>query len=96
VQDVSAKHAAMIAALPEGEVRVDRLCELNVIEQVVHVARTTIVQDAWARKQPLSLHGWIYRLNDGRVHDLGIEADSAARVEPDYTRAVQALAAGTA
>ncbi len=94
VQDVSAKHCAMLAGLPAGEERVDRLCELNVVEQAVHVSRTTIVQDAWTRQQPLTLHGWIYRLNDGRVRDLGIEADSAARLESDYPRAIDALRTG--
>ena len=92
VQDVSAKHAALLDAIPAGEARVDRLCELNVIEQVIHVARTTIVQDAWTRGQPLTLHGWIYRLNDGRVRDLGFEADAPPRLEADYARAIAALA----
>ena len=92
VQDVSAKHAALPDAIPAGEARVDRLCELNVIEQVIHVARTTIVQDAWTRSQPLTLHGWIYRLNDGRVRDLGFEADAPPRLEADYARAIAALA----
>jgi carbonic anhydrase len=92
VQDVSAKHAALLDAIPAGEARVDRLCELNVIEQVIHVARTTIVQDAWTRSQPLTLHGWIYRLNDGRVRDLGFEADAPPRLEADYARAIAALA----
>ena len=92
VQDVSAKHATLLDAIPAGEARVDRLCELNVIEQVIHVARTTIVQDAWTRSQPLTLHGWIYRLNDGRVRDLGFEADAPPRLEADYARAIAALA----
>src|SRR4030095_14831192 len=84
VQDVSAKHAAALEQIAAGEERVDRLCELNVIEQVIHVARTTIVQNAWTRVQPLTLHGWIYRLNDGRVRDLGFESDSPSHLEADY------------
>ena len=88
VQDVSAKHAALLDAIPAGEARVDRLCELNVIEQVIHVARTTIVQDAWARGQPVTLHGFVYGLHDGLLRDLGIEADSIAGVEHDYAEAI--------
>jgi carbonic anhydrase len=91
VQDVSSKHAVAIEGLADDDARVDRLCELNVIEQVLHVARTTVVQDAWARGQSLTLHGWIYRLNDGRLRDLGIEADSAARLDAGYVTAVRAL-----
>ena len=69
-----------LASLDE-HARVDRLCELNVVEQVKHVARTTIVQDAWQRGQSLTLHGWVYGISDGLVKDLRIEADSAAKLE---------------
>ncbi len=72
VQDVQLKHAAELAALPDDEARVDRLCELNVVEQVRNLARTTIVQDAWRRGQALTLHGWIYALEDGLLRDLGV------------------------
>lgn len=71
VQDVQRTHAARLAGLASLEARVDRLCELNVIEQVRNVARTTIVQEAWRRGQPLDLHGWIYGLADGLLRDLG-------------------------
>ena len=50
----------------------DRLCELNVVEQVSNVCRTSIVQDAWARGQALAVHGWIYGLHDGLLHDLNV------------------------
>jgi carbonic anhydrase len=93
VQDVAARHRPMLDALADTRARVDRLCELNVIEQVVHVARTTIVQDAWKRRQPLTLHGWIYGLSDGLLNDLGIEADSPERLETDYTNALSRLRA---
>ena len=75
VQDVAAKHRALLERLPDDGAREDRLCELNVIEQLTHVARTTIVQDAWRRGQPLTLHGWIYRLHDGVLRDLVLEVD---------------------
>jgi carbonic anhydrase len=88
VQDVSERHIAYLKSLPDEAAVVDRLCELNVIEQVLHVARTTIVRDAWWRGQALTLHGWIYGLADGLVEDLGIEADSPAKLDADYARAL--------
>jgi carbonic anhydrase len=70
VQDVRDRYDEAIAQAADEEARIDRLCELNVIEQVRHVAQTTIVQDAWRRQQPLTLHGWIYSLRDGLLRDL--------------------------
>ena len=67
------------------------MCELNVIEQAVNVCQTTIVQDAWARGQPLTVHSWIYGLKDGLLHDLEMTVSSAAEVEPTYASAVAAL-----
>lgn len=63
------RHQAELDALPH-EVAVNRLCELNVMSQAQHVARTTIVQDAWQRDQPLAVHSWIYSLDNGRIHPL--------------------------
>ena len=91
VQDVAALHAAMLDAMPDVDARIDRLCELNVIEQARHVARTTIVQDAWRRGQPLTLHAWIYRLQNGLVRDLGLEADSPSSLAELYPRALAGL-----
>ncbi len=91
VQDVADRHREFLAALPDDAQADDRLCELNVIAQVRHVARTTIVQDAWARGQPLTLHGWIYGLSDGLVKDLGIAADSPARLDADYAAALAGI-----
>jgi carbonic anhydrase len=92
VQDVAERHAAFLRTLADEDAVVDRLCELNVIEQVSHVARTTIVQDAWKRGQALTLHGWIYGISDGLVKDLKFETDSAAKVESDYIAAVADVA----
>jgi carbonic anhydrase len=75
VTDVEQKHAAEIAALP-AERRVDRLCELNVVEQVVNVCETTIVEDAWQRGQDLTVHGLVYDLRDGLLRDLGVSRSS--------------------
>jgi carbonic anhydrase len=71
VQDVQGKHRAQLDALPTEAERHDRLCELNVTEQVVNVSQTTVVREAWARGQDLAVHGWIYRLTDGLLRDLG-------------------------
>jgi carbonic anhydrase len=67
---------------------VDRLCELNVIEQAVHVCRTTVVQDAWARQQALVVHGWIYGLEDGLLRDLGFEVASAKELRSGLVKAL--------
>ena len=72
IQDVSDKHAALLRGIAGEEARSDKLCELNVVEQVANVARTTIVRDAWERGQDLAVHGWIYGLSDGRLRDLGM------------------------
>ena len=77
VVDVGEKHADELAQLPVEE-RVDRLCELNVAEQVANVCQTTIVEDAWARGQPLTVHGLVYRLEDGLLRDLGVSADGSS------------------
>ena len=72
VQDVRQTHQAELLHLADVEARIDRLAELNVMEQVRNIARTTIVQEAWRRAQPIELHGWIYGLKDGLIHDLGV------------------------
>src|SRR5690348_1475064 len=74
IQDVQAKHAASLAAIGETEERIDRLCELNVIEQVANVCQATIVRDAWERGQRLAVHGWVYGLRDGLLRDLRTSA----------------------
>ena len=76
VQDVFHEHEAELTKISDENERVDRLCELNVIEQVRNVGRTTIVQNAWQRGQELVVHGWIYGLQDGLLRDLGVSLDS--------------------
>jgi carbonic anhydrase len=90
VRDVRAKHLQAIERLPQ-EQRHDRLCELNVLEQVANVCQTYVVQDAWARGQNLTVHGWIYGLKDGLMHDLGFTVNQPADVGPRYLGALQAL-----
>ena len=91
VQDVSQKHAALLSGLADDEARVHRLCELNVIEQVLNVAQTTVVQQAWQRAQPLSVHGWIYALDDGLVRDLHMDATGIRELSAAYSRALAEL-----
>jgi carbonic anhydrase len=76
VQDVARAHDVKLGAIPDFDARVDRLCELNVIDQVQNVARTTVVQDAWRRGHAVQLHGWVYGLKDGLITDLGISLQS--------------------
>jgi len=94
VQDVNHKHALCVSAIPDPERAADRLCELNVIEQVVNVAQTTIVQDAWGRDQDLSIHGWIYGLHDGLLRDLRMTISSADALGGIYSKAVAELVDG--
>ena len=91
VQDARDKHRAILDQTGGGEASVDRLCELNVIEQTLNVCETTVVQDAWARGQPLTVHAWIYALNDGRLRDLKFTASSKADVTPAFDRSIAAL-----
>src|SRR5437868_14912880 len=91
VQDVGAKHSNRLAMVPEGAQRHDRLCELNVVEQVANVCSTTIVQDAWERGQELTVHGWAYGLKDGLVRDLNCSASSAREATGAYQTALRDL-----
>jgi carbonic anhydrase len=80
VQDAAARHLDELHALGDGPALYDRLCELNVVEQAVHVCRTTIVQDAWRRSRDLTVHAWVYSLRDGLLRDLGFSPSSAGEV----------------
>ena len=91
VQDVRDKHRALLQAVAGGELKADRLCELNVIEQAVNVCETTVVRDAWERGQSVDVHGWIYSLGDGLIRDLGLRASSLEEMTESYDRALAAL-----
>lgn len=90
VQDVRDKHHALLNRM-DDDARADRLCELNVLEQVVNVAETTVVRDAWARGQALTVHGWIYGLRDGYLRDVGINVSSMDEVEPGFHAALAGI-----
>jgi carbonic anhydrase len=90
VEDVRAKHRAFLDAL-FGDKQVDRLCELNVIEQALNVCETTVVQDAWHRHQAVAVHAWIYALRDGLVRTMNFTAESATGARAALDRAVTAV-----
>jgi carbonic anhydrase len=92
VQDVADRHAGMFRKGMSDAQATDRLCELNVIEQAANVSRTTIVQDAWRRGQPLAIHGLIYGLKDGILRDLGFCAERVEDINPQIEGALKALA----
>ncbi|GAB2654076.1 carbonate dehydratase [Arenimonas aestuarii] len=89
VGDVARKHEALLAEVDLESLRHARLCELNVVEQVVNVCETTIVMDAWARGQKVSVHGWVYSLLDGRVRELGMGVDDPQELPEAYALAMK-------
>ncbi|MEI7466515.1 MAG: carbonate dehydratase [Burkholderiales bacterium] len=91
VQDVGERHGAYLGSLVSQARRYDALCELNVIEQVRNVIQTTTVQDAWARGQPLTVHGWLYGVSDGLLRDLDVTVADANEAEPLLKAALEKL-----
>ena len=87
VGDVAQKHAALLDGIDPVQ-RSERLCELNAIEQAENVCLSTVVGDAWARGQSLTVHGWVYSLHDGRVRELGMDVASPETLEPAYLNAL--------
>jgi len=94
VRDVHAKHHDCVGEAGGPVARVDRLCELNVIEQVANVCQTTVVRDAWSRGQPLSVHGWIYGLKDGIIRDLETSVAGPDETLPAFHTALERYRAG--
>lgn len=87
IKDVRNRHKFLLEAIPESN-RADALCELNVIEQVINVTQSTVLQDAWTRGQEVTLHGWVYGLHDGLLQDLGITVNGNDNLELIYTNAL--------
>ncbi len=88
VQDVHQKHERYLAEVLPERTRTDRLCELNVIEQIANVCQTTLVRDAWERGQELTVHGWIYGLQDGLLSELGMSISSLDMLVPHMERSL--------
>lgn len=84
VKDVNDKHGKYLGHVIHSGERLDKLCELNVIEQVINVCQTTSVQDAWSREQPLTVHGWVYGLKDGMARDMGISVSNPDELSQRY------------
>jgi len=84
IREVRRRHSSEIMTAESEKECVDRLCEFNVAEQVINVSRTTIVRSAWAKKQQLSVHGWIYSIQDGLLHDLGLTIENRDQI-PEYS-----------
>jgi len=91
VQDVRQKHESNLSMISDESQRSDKLCELNVIEQVVNVCQTTIVQEAWTRGQEVAVHGWIYGIHDGLLQDLNIVVTGTNEIAPAYRAAISGL-----
>ncbi|MEO8041881.1 MAG: carbonate dehydratase [Acidobacteriota bacterium] len=81
IQDIMHKHSGALDSLTDYDERLDKLCEINVIEQVVSVGETTFVQDAWERGQNLEVHGWIYTIADGIYRDLNVSVNSLSSLD---------------
>jgi carbonic anhydrase len=89
VQDVMHNHEAQLSNINDAAQRLNRLCELNVIEQVLNVSRTTIVHNAWVGGQELAVHGWIYGIEDGLLRDLDIRIANQSELMEAYEQAVR-------
>lgn len=88
VRDVQQKHEGQLAAINDEDQRWDRLCELNVIEQVLNVCQTTVAHDAWQRGQDVAVHGWIYKVQDGLLRDLKICITQPDEIGAAYQAAI--------
>ena len=91
VRDIRDKHREQLGALRKV-IRCNRLCELNVIEQVLNVAQTSSVRDAWSRQQRISVHGWIYAIDNGLLRDLGVSLTRSGEASQQYDTALKNLA----
>lgn len=91
IHDVRQKHAEMLDQISDLPDKVNCLCELNAIEQARNLCQTTVIQDAWARGQQLTIHSWIYGLSDGIIQDLGYSVDCPDLIDVGYDTAIRAL-----
>ena len=91
IQDVRDRHEAKLAAIDEPAIRVNRLCELNAMQQVVNVCQTSILREAWARGHNVTVHGWCYSLENGLVNDLQVSSASREEAMDRYRDVVERL-----
>ena len=88
IQDVRQKHQRLLDTCASQDSRLDRLCELNVVEQVLNVCQTTVLHEAWGRGQKVTVHGWIFGLTDGLARDLGVSVDNQRDLQDFYEAAI--------
>lgn len=88
IKDVQEKYADRLKKIKDRKKKFDKLCELNVIEQALNICETSIVRDAWERRQELTIHGWIYGINDGLLHDLNICISKEDKVISTYKKSL--------
>ncbi|AEX53549.1 carbonate dehydratase [Rahnella aquatilis] len=93
IRDIWYKHSSLLGEL-SPEKRLDKLCELNVVEQVYNLGHSTVMQSAWKRGQKVTLHGWVYGILDGRLRNLEVDATSRETLEQRYRQGVSALLNG--
>lgn len=91
IQDVRQKHIQLLDKISDSHAKLNALCELNVIEQVMNVCHTTVVREAWDRGQDLTIHGWVYGLSDGIVRDLKMSIDAHDQAHQSYCSALEQL-----
>lgn len=91
VQDVRDRHLDKLNQIDDEKERLDRMCELNAIHQVVNISQTSVLREAWARGQNVTVHGWCYSLNDGLVRELGVSASSREDAVEQYRSAAERL-----
>jgi carbonic anhydrase len=84
IKDTYVRHHEELNSLKNEELRSDRLCELNVIQQVMNMSQTTIVQKAWAKEQNLTVHGWVYSIKDGLIKNLNVSVSGNDSIDPIY------------
>lgn len=84
IRDVRNKHDAVLRIIPDENERLNRLCELNVVEQAHNVCHTTVVQQAWGNGQELAVHGWIYKIQDGLIRDMGVTITGPNEIADAY------------
>lgn len=92
IRDVRQKHEAALMAIDDQSERLDRLCELNVVEQALNVCHSTVVQDAWENGQELAVHGWIYSVRDGLLNDLKVTTTDPSEIADAYRVAINRTA----
>lgn len=90
IRDLYLKHRTWLDELPSEELA-DKLCEINVAEQVYNIGNSTVMQSAWSRNQNVNIHGWVYGINDGILNDLGVRAHSRESLEISYQAAMASL-----